>query len=192
MTTVTVLNGPPGCGKDTLAKLIAERTGAHHGEFKEALYIETAKYFKTYLERFKRNATDRFLKEKPIYDTHLGLMSPREMLIHVSEKHIKPNFGTDYFGITAAENWLDISTPIIVSDGGFGPEVQALCDIYDSTHVMVIRLVRDGYTFEGDSRRYISEHHVDCNVFEVVLQDGEIESAYNQIQALREEFFKHA
>lgn len=187
MTTVTILNGPPGCGKDTIARAIAELDGSYHGEFKAVLYRETAKFFRVNEEVFKKNAQNRTLKEKPIYDTHLGLMSPRDMLIYVSEGIIKPRFGKDWFGVQAATDWLDIDQHKIISDGGFKEEVNALCNIIGQQQILVIQLHRKDYDFNADSRDYISEYAVPCNVAYVQLIDGDIDSAVSQVQAIRRE-----
>lgn len=183
---VTILNGPPGCGKDTLAKLICERHPALHKEFKEFLYEEVAKWLNTTSAKVRARNEDRSKKELPWI---LG-RSVRQWCIHVSERVIKPKYGGAYFGMQAADNWHGYRAPIVVSDGGFVKEILPVCEMFDRTNVMVIQLHREGHDFSNDSRSYISEHHVPCNVFYVQLVDGDIEAAYTKIQALREEFFK--
>ena len=183
---VTILNGPPGCGKDTLAKILCERHPALHKEFKEFLYAEVARWIRTTTENVRKRNEDRSKKELPWI---LG-RSVREWCIHVSERIIKPRHGEGYFGKKAANDWWGYHAPIITSDGGFPDETIPVCTKFGAENVMVIQLHREGYDFSNDSRRYISEHHVPCNVFHVQLVDGDIESAVTQIQALRKEFFK--
>lgn len=144
---IIVLNGPPGCGKDTLAQLLTAY-GFTRTEFKHDLYVKTAEYYGIPLSVFKERHENRELKELPFKQ---GL-STRQMLIHVSENVCKPTHGQDYFGRLAAARCAEIEGDIVFSDGGFEEEVKALGD-----NVMVIRLHREGFTFDGDSRNYLSE-----------------------------------
>jgi hypothetical protein len=132
-----------------------------------------------------RNA-NRELKEEPWIEGS----SVREWMKHVSEDLIKPTHGDGYFGERAAEEWYGYHAPIVTSDGGFPEEVIAVCEKFTPNKVVVIQLHREGYDFSNDSRAYINTHTVPCRVFYIQLRDGEIESAYQQIQALRKEFFK--
>jgi hypothetical protein len=120
-----ILNGPPGCGKDTIAKSVCDMpqkrrcvgSGEYHfdwctpaypctscrhsqpvlqREFKAVLYKATAEFYGIPIEQFLHIATDRTLKERPSF--LLGGVSPRSALIRVSEQEIKPLYGLDYFG----------------------------------------------------------------------------------------------
>lgn len=120
-----ILNGPPGCGKDTIAKSICGipqkrrciGSGAYHfdwctsaypctscgrsqpilqREFKAQLYKATADFYGIPLEWLLAVATDRDLKEQP--SVLLDGVSPRSALIRVSEQEMKPLHGLDYFG----------------------------------------------------------------------------------------------
>ena len=164
-----ILNGPPGCGKDTLAKALSEvQPEFKVTEFKEALYLKTADYYGHDLVEFTEAATDRVLKEELYYCPTKDLyfpVTPREMLIQVSEVVIKPKYGDDYFGLAAGKTALSRGPFAVFSDGGFDQEVDALLEYFN--HVLVIQLHRDGYTFEGDSRNYIGSD------YSVVLKDNE-------------------
>ncbi len=183
-----ILNGPPGCGKDTLAKLFLERAGFAHHEMKAGLYEKTAKYFNMELGEFVRIATDRDLKEQPERDLRLPRNSasrhitPREALIHVSEKVYKPNYGNDYFGQLAADRCLALGNPnVVFSDGGFPEEIAPLEKIF--AHVVIARLHRKGYSFEGDSRNYLEGFP---KSFDVGLLEDEPDEAYDVISQILE------
>ena len=185
---VTVLNGPPGSGKDTLAALVQPAAPV---AFKDFLYFKTAEYYSIYIDAFKRACADRERKELPYFCEgtykRFGL-SPREMLIHVSEEIIKPKYGKGYFGEAAAKEWYGKCSPVIASDGGFYEEVQPICDTFGKENVLIIRLHREGFNFDGDSRNYILRQQVECKVVDVYLVDGEIDRAVKHIEFLRERF----
>ena len=186
--SVTILNGPAGCGKDTLAALVQP---AAQVEFKDSLYYETAQYYGIYIDAFKEACADRERKEAPYFCVQTFKrfsLSPRQMLIHVSEEVIKPEYGKGYFGEAAAREWIGKCCPLIASDGGFPDEVLPITDTFGCDNVLVIRLHRDGYNFVGDSRSYIQEDDVNCRVVDVVLRDGEIDEAVKHIEFLRERF----
>ncbi len=147
---ILILNGPPGCGKDTLAKMLAERNAWLHYEFKDVLYKETAEYYGVSLEEMKFWAVDRKLKDEiwPEFE-----MTPRAMLIHVSEDICKPMHGEDYFGRQLGRTASMTGSEVVVSDGGFEAECLVQEDYFEN--VWLIRLWRDGCSFENDSRDYI-------------------------------------
>lgn len=178
---IVILNGPPGSGKDTIANYFVE----HHPEyytdsFKSALYKETCDLYGFNITDFIRVHNNRDLKEEPYY---FGL-STRQLLIDTSENHIKPVLGDDYFGALKGFEWklmMDLGASFIISDGGFAPETNAVCDIVGFENVVIIRLLRDGYTFEGDSRDYIRKSESKCSVYDLHLFDGEVGKACAEI-----------
>lgn len=149
---VIILNAPPLAGKDVAANLIAKITGCSHLEFKATLHniamaitgLPRDKYFEIYNDREK--------KETP-QPEFLG-MSPRDMLIWISEDVCKPEFGKGFFGYPAA-NSVDLEKGAVFSDGGFPEEIVPLCDKVGSYNVYIVRFTREGATFEGDSRNYL-------------------------------------
>lgn len=179
-----LLNGPANSGKDTLAVALSKVFG--EGEikaFKDSLYEKTAEYFGVALDVMIKLATDRVTKEVsnelfkiqsnskyPWYlkwlfwllgRTLQESLSPRQALIHVSENIIKPQFGKQFFGESLA-NKINASeaTYTFVPDSGFLEEMQAL--VNEGFIVNVIRIHRNGLTFDGDSRRYLTDDELDA------------------------------
>lgn len=183
-----VLNGPPGCGKDTIANIIAARFGFRKHQYKDALYAETAKYFEVDLDKLIHFATDRSLKDSKSL-AGLGGRTPREALIYVSESVFKPRFGNDYFGkveVNRLEELLgnmDSDVNVIYPDGGF--EAEVVCSQSFFSHVVVIRLHRNSFDFSGDSRNYLYPNSTDkCSSVDVNLTDGDIDKAVEDVMSV--------
>lgn len=154
MKKVVILNGPALSGKDVAAKemcslFCGEGIPSYHKQFKDRLIdITCAIYGISGCEW--DNLYTREGKEKPY--SKLGGLTPRQALIHVSEDIIKPNFGPDFFGRAAAQSLQEGLN--IFSDGGFIEEVRPLISVAGVSNILIIRIFRDGYSFEGDSRNY--------------------------------------
>ena len=178
LNTCIILNGCAGIGKDTIANLIVAYYGYTKCEFKEGLYIETAKYFNINTDIFVRRARDRALKETPWGPLNNGtILSPREALIYVSEVIIKPNKGSDYFGNLAVDkcNKQKLNS-VVFSDSGFEDEVRPLSKIYK--YMIICHLYRNNFTWGDDSRRYIAGIH---NTVGIHLITGKPDKAVKDI-----------
>lgn len=174
---VILLNGPPNCGKDTVADVLVKHIiPAQKLMFKEALYEATAEFFNMPLDHLVDDASDRDKKEEPniwlgvdaetIYaspsllktfgdyrPSGVELLSPRQALIYVSEDEIKPREGKDYFGKKTAEKLAEGTN--IISDSGFKEESIAIIDVVGAENVYHVHLYRDGCEFTyADSRSY--------------------------------------
>ncbi|QHJ79826.1 MAG: hypothetical protein [Caudoviricetes sp.] len=189
-----VLNGPPGCGKDTIANEIVKLPETAKRQFKDALYGHTAKHFEVDLDKFIHYASDRNLKDSTSL-AGLGGRTPRQALIHVSEDIFKPRYGSDYFGKVEASNvetcygHLDSDITIIYPDGGFPDEVAVIDSCFD--FVIVVRLHRAGFDFAGDSRDYIhlpdSPKRTSCDL---ILEDNNIEKGVAAVHYLIENILR--
>lgn len=176
MAHVVILNGPPGCGKDTIADVFV-KMGAQKLQFKDGLYKATAEVYGLHEDFVKLISTKRDMKEVP--HPALGGLSPRQALIHVSEDIWKPQYGSRVFGEMLSDS--AVHDFVIVPDGGFQDELNAVEAVHNVT---VIRLHRKGFTFEGDSRTYAEDkwaHYEDTVFKDVHLEDGDIMKAVGDV-----------
>lgn len=147
---IVILNGAPGVGKDTIGKMLEDQAGLTIRSFKQPMFdIAKATLGEAGFIKFMELYDNRLTKEQstPL----LGGLSPREFMIEISEKWIKPRFGADYFGCRFVAD-LPV-TGVVATDGGFPDEVRPMLDV---TKVVIVRLHRAGYSFAGDSRRFIT------------------------------------
>lgn len=172
---VFILNGPPGCGKDTIARMFCEVAPVLQGEFKAVLYEETANFIEAIAEDMeastssfpkiapedvRRRNENRDNKELP----WIGGISVRRWLQITSEMVFKKDHGQDYFGRRAADIWYGKYIHHVISDGGFDAEVQAVVDKFGASNVYVVRLHRAGFDFGTDTRTYINgSNAIECD-----------------------------
>lgn len=154
---VIFLNGPIGCGKDTIGGMLADilcekYDGANTAQFKELLYEHTANLFQVNYRVFRRWARGRITKETK--REQLNGFSAREALIFTSENVYKQIFGKDYFG-KALVNSLHCEVTVI-TDSGFYDEAKAVIDEVGAENCLLVNICRDGCSFNGDSRSYIN------------------------------------
>lgn len=159
---IIMLNGAPSSGKDTIAKLFSEKFGFHHMEIKAELFNIALKLsgIRPTIWYDRYNDRENNLKEKP-WD-RLGGLSQREFLIRISEDWMKPVFGSDVFGVKAANAVKYETSPngnAIFSDSGFQVELDAMVREFGEDNVLLVRLHRNGYSFDGDSRGYLTHKH---------------------------------
>ena len=120
-TKVIMLNGPPGCGKDTLGAHLLEGVGGlGRLSYKDPLYALLSIIYQLNYEDVLELCTNRELKESP--NNLLGGLTPRGALIRMSETVIKPTMGEDFFGKNLA-NRLYPGRINVITDGGFEEEV---------------------------------------------------------------------
>ena len=95
MAKVIILNGPAGCGKDTLARALVEMGFAKGvASFKNPMFnIAMAALGQDAYREFLDGYDDRARKEKP--EGFLNGLSRRQFMIAISEQFIKQVFGDD-------------------------------------------------------------------------------------------------
>lgn len=154
---VVILNAPPNSGKDYFVEQLKERgiheIGGlewHHQEMKSAP-VEMVKLFYNLTDYGVEFLSSRENKEIP--SSTLGLKSWREAVIHVSEDVVKPVLGKDVFGMVAAKK-LKYGINIF-TDGGFEEEITPIVDEVGEDNIIIIKIEREGSSFEGDSRNWL-------------------------------------
>lgn len=168
--SIVLLNGPKGSGKTALGTAVAKELGGHAMGFADELKKATHAAYGMYNIGF-----DYFEKVKDVpSDAFLGL-TPRKAYIHFSETYLKQVHGQDVFArlmekrIRRTAN-LDyrhdtVDEIFIMTDCGFEPEATHLANVFGPDNVVVIRLYRDGCSFEGDSRNYIKPINIEAYDF---------------------------
>lgn len=179
--TVILFNGPPGCGKDSAVDRLHPLSSTNYKiAFKNAIYKIAAEIYGIEYSAFKEICTDRDKKET-IFDILDG-KTPRQTLIEVSEKVIKPFYGKDFFGKNLARKLTNSGT-YLISDGGFPDELLPVINEIGSENVFVVR-IRGRGSFEGDSRDYFTDEFLNsCNVrYWDVDNTGTLDEFYNLIE----------
>ena len=159
MQSIVLFNAAPGGGKDVAAQACVEAFGGEHFEFKQKLFeialsvanISPELWWRIYNNRSDPSSAN---KESPL--PILGGLSQREFLIKISEEWVKPIFGETYFGDCASSAVLNSSSSnFFFSDSGFLPEAESLIKMVGKHNILLVQILREGYTFEGDSRDYL-------------------------------------
>jgi len=154
---IILLNGPPGCGKDTAARFLFESGYARKAKFAEPIKRAAKELFNIDELKFREleKEGNQAIKDIPLRET-MGL-TWREALIWVAET-TKLKFGNDIFGRVLAHklsHTVTGSPATVVSDCGFIDEVKPMIDVFGQDNVVVWKIFRDGCEFTNDSRSYI-------------------------------------
>jgi len=149
--SIVFFNGPPRSGKDTACKIAGVRTHATVLSFALPLKLQTAALLGVSLLELEA------MKDSP----HPALKggTPRQYMINLSEKMIKPCYGDDFFGHVAV-NKIDQSPRnlftnlVFFSDSGFRSEAEPVVSRFGLDNCVKIEIERDGCDFSKDSRSY--------------------------------------
>lgn len=167
---IIFVNGAPGSGKDTFWEAIVRSEHGHQVEyhaFKEPL-INTAQGMSGTMLWDWGEMYTREEKEKP--QARLHGMSPREMLIWISEEVMKPKFGKDVFGKLMVKNINDTIEDfwevdrkldaIIIPDAGFKEEIEIVVKKFGQENCAIVNVIRPDHDFSNDSRSLIKGEDV--------------------------------
>lgn len=185
MSTVIILNGPPGCGKDTIGNLFADREHYMSLSFKGRMFDIAAASLGMDKALFMENYESRPWKETP-RDEWSG-KSVRDLMIATSENFMKPFFGEDIFGKIVCSDIRKLRPFVrsfIMTDGGFQAEVDAL--VKDGNNVILVHMHREGCSFEGDSRDYVQTPMIEKTY--TLINDSSMEAA---VDALTRIVYEH-
>ena len=168
MKHVIFLNGPPRCGKDTVAKILEKHTEPYWdsvGLFKFAQPLRDAACA---VFGISDDILDE-VKDLPLSkiidigdsEEYSKTYTIRKFMIDLSENIIKPKLGQDFFGIKAAHSIIADSVDFsIVSDSGFAPEVSSAIRVIKNMRpnefsFSIWQIQRNGCSFKHDSRNWI-------------------------------------
>ena len=148
---IILLNGPPGCGKDTAAGFIKKYLDLCR-EYKMSMPLKSA--LRTLLciedERWKEMLAYG-AKDEPLLPKGVSI---RQALIRLSEDYLKPMLGDDIFGHIAVRHLIRMASAanIVIPDTGFTDEVVPILKEFTAKKIRIIRLSRPGYFYTNDSR----------------------------------------
>lgn len=181
---LVIFNSPPNSGKDTIGRVVAQMFPACKViQFKDPLYAQSAELVGLSVEDFTKMVSNRDTKDsfnriiaEQMWERHLvaKVETPRELLIHTSEKVYKPKYGKGYYGILAANSIVTYNRntgadKFIFTDGGFDREVIFLLNTlkYNGYKVslVIIQLDRAGCSFIKDSRGYLNVDRIRKNTW---------------------------
>lgn len=157
-----LLNGPPRSGKDTAGEMLRGLTGGTLFKFADA--VKTGAHT---LHGFGWADAAYFEEVKEVPQEYLDGKTWRQAYIEFSEKMVKPVLGSDFFGkalVRKLKNHAAHGFVAIVTDCGFAEEIRHVIDYAGSENVRLIRMYRDGCTFEGDSRSYLHAAVRNCEI----------------------------
>lgn len=147
---VIFFNGPPHCGKDTISDLLAAHSAVEVTQLK---FADPLKDQCAILLGVSREELE-LIKDLPHPVFNGG--TPRQYLINLSEKLIKPLYGDQFFGNVAA-NKIDVRKlqgRIAFSDSGFLSEAIPVVNKVGLANCAKIEIHRKGTDFKKDSRSY--------------------------------------
>ena len=157
-------NGPPRSGKDTAAEATAKYLD---DVFDGAVFhLKFSALLKRKVHEFLGLPSNALFEEtKGTRLPEFYGSTPREAYISISEDFAKPRFGEDIWCRlfwAEAERLIRAATltttgPIflVISDLGFQVEIEYFLKRLATSQIAIGRLIRQGTSFDGDSRRYV-------------------------------------
>ena len=177
MTKVILLNGPPRCGKDTLAEAMWNfNPSVFQEKFAAPLKEHAPQLYGVSRHDWKNNYDTPAQKDMP-QSVFLG-KSARQIQIALSETFYKPLHGSDVFGrllVSRVSRLPKLSGGpriVVVSDSGFRDEAEAVVNHFGAEHTFLVRLYRTGSSYDGDSRGYIRLADMGVREIEYSNQSG--------------------
>ena len=185
MKKLLLINGPPRSGKDTFFRFVCRQIQSC-AEYKMARPLRDifgALFCMNWIEQ------DIILEEKKDEVIQEFSMTPREILIMISEEWIKPAFGDHFLGVIGKARIRKMKEDVIViTDSGFDYEIEPLVDEFGYDNVYLVQLSRPDSTFENDSRSYIKTDTVKPTNIAIINNNGDLAEYKNKITAVLKDF----
>lgn len=162
---IIVLNGPPGCGKDTAAQYMLSfirRNATHmapmHFKFSEPLKRAVHSLYCAFHNWDFYDSKDGAHQKNLASGDFMGL-SPREAYIAMSEHYLKVMHGPEALGFLLRKRIIrhNASNVFVISDSGFVDELEPIVKLVGQRNLLVVEIHAANKTFEGDSRGYIGD-----------------------------------
>lgn len=172
--TLWLINGPPRAGKDTTAAILT--TLLSEGVFQAKMSAVLKEGCHRALGLFQHGGIygeedvcdplphDYFEDRKDEPMAAFCGSTPRQAYINFSEGFLKPTGGDDILGRLMVSHLIECSGTyhrhVVISDSGFNCEAPPLVEKFGADNVRVLRVHREGHTFEGDSREWLDLTHL--------------------------------
>lgn len=171
MPKILLLNGPPKCGKDSVVRALVPYLKFQHMKF--AMPIKRAV---AGLLDISEGAIEEYKDIQSPVLQHAGTSTKehrdtvRKLLITMSEEWLKPRYGKDFFGRVFWQHAKNSASELIIaSDCGFAEEVERAVYNAGKQNCFLVRIQREGCTFEGDSRSYLPDNI--CRTWDMTNND---------------------
>lgn len=155
-------NGPPRCGKDTMARMLAEymdsRITLPVREINLNLPLRKIAYAMVGFTGSMEGADYEAFKVK--WFSSLD-RTGRQLLIEVSENFLKPTYGQGVLADLLFEQTAGFHGVGLLRDCGFQCEVDPLARLLGFRKIYVARIHREGCDFSNDSREYVTHPFAD-------------------------------
>lgn len=150
MKKIIFLNGPPGCGKDTIANLLVEKYNGVNLKFAQPLRNAICGLFDISDDELD------IVKNNHIDNSYYRI---RDVMIDIGENIIKSKISRDWFGTALLNNIKKYHANvdlIVVSDLGFIREFEVIyTDLKNLYDIELWKIYRPNTSFLNDSRNYI-------------------------------------
>ena len=162
---VIILNGPPGCGKDTAANFITEKYNAVHMKFSWPLKRIFDPIFRVGEATARKMVDEGRDTKQPL----LNNLTPREVQISFFRQWLQPVFGDRILGTIACRELESIKAPAVVFSDGYHAEVEPVIDMVGAKNVKCIRISRPEYNYgdKGDYRDFMELSPYGCQETEI-------------------------
>lgn len=147
MPQIVFLNGPPGCGKDTIASELSSYIDFRHLKFASPLKRSAAGLLDMDLRGIE-NFKD---VESPLLRSTI-----REHLIEYFA-WLAENYGSDILGrLLWQDAKLSARSLILITDSGKPEEVDYVIQRAGARNCLLLRVHRKGHGFEKDNRQFLT------------------------------------
>jgi len=152
---IIFVNGPPGSGKDTAGSILRSTFDVRLYKMSRPIKDGLTAFFNI-SQSTMRSVIEPHKDERNRVEAFRG-MSWREIQISLAEQWAKRCLGEDIFGRLATTYLGDATSTdmTVITDSGFREECLPVVQQFGPAYCLLIQLMREGCTFEGDSRSYI-------------------------------------
>lgn len=180
MQRLVMFNGPPRAGKDTAGQICQDVLGKDMTLTKFTTEVKNYAHASLGLECEFDHFED--LKDTPLPE--FKGMTPREYYIETSRQ--LRSVDVEAVSKLLIQKLPEIDTKFVINtDVGMDYEARALVDYYGAENCLLVRIKRDGKTFENDNRNWVSVPE-DCPV--VDIQNTTKENFLSELKEIIEEF----